>query len=220
MNDEQTYLVVVGADGKPVHGGSRNAKDIPGKWTTVRDTTKMCKRGWHACTPEHLACWCYADKDEYLPIEVWECELENASHPDTEGKVVGARRRRTRYLGTLDAVDLRWLAADIACQTLHLIDDPRPGECILTIYEWCCGNADDADLQEAARAAAEAASEGWWTESRAASMVAAEAAAEAALEAASEAASRAASWAVAEAAASSRIILDYLETVRDEEERR
>lgn len=183
-----TYLVVTGADGKPVHGGARNVRDVPGEWTARCEAVKY-KSGWNACTPEYLSRWLYTIRDEYLPIQVWECEVENATSPGSYGEVVGTRRKRTRCLGTMDAVDLRWLAADIACQALHLTDDPRPGECLLTVYEWCCGKATDDEL----RAAAEAASG-----------------------VASGAASRGASWAAVAAsraswAASSRIILDYLE---------
>ena len=71
-----TFLVVTGADDKPVHGGSRRVKDVPGEWTLKRKPV-LCKSGWHACTPEYLARWCYADRYEYLPIQVWECELKD-----------------------------------------------------------------------------------------------------------------------------------------------
>jgi hypothetical protein len=148
-----TYLVVTGADGKPVHGGARNVKDVPGRWTTRRKKPKMCEHGWHACTPEYLARWCYADQDEYLALAVWECEVENPSKPGLEGKVVGKRRKKTRCLGTLDDVDLRWIAADIACQTLHLTGAPEVSECILTIYRWCAGEANDEELDAASLAA-------------------------------------------------------------------
>ena len=212
------YYKVLGTGHRACHGGTYRYTRM--RWTR-REKPVPCESGFHVATEAQLARWLRPSGD-VLPLEVWEVE--------TDGEVVAGddkhtaeRIRLTRLVGTLDAVDLRWLATEFAILALPHTDDPRVGDAIQTAREWCFGLADDGDLSVAGAAAGAAANAAEAAEVWAAAWAAAEAAwaaAEVVTNAAwaARAATGAAAWAADAAwaatdaeAATGRIVLDYLE---------
>lgn len=115
-----TYYKVLARGHRACHGGTH--RYTPGRWTRRIADTKARVRGWHVCTVDTLARWLYADSDDQLPLEVWECEVENPT--DAGNKYVCERIRLTRLVGTLDEYDLRWLATEFAIGVLSNTDIP------------------------------------------------------------------------------------------------
>ena len=158
------YYKILSVGHKACHGGTYTYR--PNRWTRRITDTKACKRGWHIATLEQVCAWLFAGSDEFLPLEVWECEAEGVT--DAGDKCVAERIRLTKRLISLDEYDLRWLGTLFAESVLHNTGDPRVGECINAVRAYSLGFLDDAAWSAAESAAKDAAWSAAWSAARSA----------------------------------------------------
>ena len=182
-----TYYKILGKGHTAIHGGKHTydtpCGTRPGKWSPRVSNPALCHSGWHYSNADDLVRYLWANSDDLLPLEVWECEVDSGTYGT--GKGVAERIRLTRLVGTIDEYDLRWLGTVFAERVLCNTDDPRVGECINAVRAYLLGFLDRSDLSAA------------WLAARSAAWSAAESAA----------------WSAAESAAwsaASRDVLDYL----------
>lgn len=147
------YYKILSAGHRACHGGNYTYR--PNRWTKRITEPVACRFGYHVADADHLSMYLYAEGDDILPLEVWECEAEGIT--DNGDKYVCERIKLTRLVGTLDGDDLRWLGSEFAILALPNTDDPRVGECINTARAYSLGVADTNDLSAASLAARSAA---------------------------------------------------------------
>ena len=160
------FIKVLAPGRKACHGGKYTYPYR--KWTERVENPVLCQSGYHACTPETVCYWFYAPqpKSPDMPaIELWWCDVDDATAPERDGKVVGSRLRLTRKIGAFTENEMRMLAVEFAVDVLHLYEewcpgDERPHRAIEAAWLYAHGHIDDAAraaARDAARAAAWAA---------------------------------------------------------------
>ena len=190
MNKSERLFKVLGADGKPFHGGkgfwNLPANGEPGEWMPpIQGELVPCKNGYHLCREQDLLRW--------LGPTIWAAEYRGERIDDDE-KVVVREARLIRQYTPWNERTARLFACDCAERIVHFCgDDDRPRNAIEVARRYANGKATDEELA-AARAAA-------WAAAGAAAWAAAWDAAWAAARAAARDAARDAAWAAAWAAA-------------------
>ena len=144
------YIKVLAPGRKACHGGEFTYPYR--KWTERIDAPVMRQWGYHACTPETVCNWFYApppSSPDLPAIELWWCDVDEATAPDGSGKVVGSRLRLTRKIGTFTENQMRLLAVEFAVDVLHLYEerypcDERPHRAIEAAWLYAHGYIDAA----------------------------------------------------------------------------
>ena len=148
------YYKILARGRKACHGGTYTYPE--NRWTKRIADTLECHRGYHIATLEQLVRWLFFEPDETDAIEIWECDADGVTSGDE--KCVAERIKITRLLGTLDEIDLRWLASEFAITALHNTTDERVSSAIQASRTYCF---EDVNLSAAwaARSAARSAAE-------------------------------------------------------------
>ena len=155
-----TYYKVTGSNATSCHGGtlqwSKPRGERPGQWLSVAGPVKLCHKGFHAVTAEHVLDW--------GGTEVWEIEL--AGERRTDGAKIVAQRARLIRLA-MGAEALRHFAVACSARVLPIYeaaypDDLRVRDCLVS-----CGPGATSEQISAASRSAESAA--WSAESAACS---------------------------------------------------
>ena len=168
----QTLYKVLGADGRPFHGGRGTwnlpQNDEPGEWMPPITPVVPCESGYHLATLTQLPEWLGPT------IYVAEYRGELVEH---KNKVVVSEARLLRRCGQWTKRSARLFACDCAEHVIHIwekqSDDTRPHKAIEVARRFADGEAIREELNTARDAARAAAQDAAWAAARAAAQDAA-----------------------------------------------
>ncbi len=149
------YYKVLGADGEAIHGGRGKwhlpVGKHPGKWMPVISDPKLCERGYHVTTVDHLSCFLSSAK------LICVAEIRGAIF-DGDDKLVASEARIIKA-SRWDDRSARLFAADCAERVLSIFEkahptDDRPRRAIKAARDFANGLISADELSAAASASA------------------------------------------------------------------